>query len=566
MQGMIDRSSLMRRVAISCLTFFILTVTILPQPKVKAWVGFLPVGFEIAMMAFEVLAGAANKTEAEPITTDVKAQETLQDSIITSFALTYTMVDQVSKRARIAAGLESGTSTYTLADFKGQFNALSSQVSVSLLKRSDGSYEAVEGQNYYVTYPTSYSKDFYIMPYSGKSLWLNGIEVGTIWVWPHTWSPNEYNGKGALMVNPIGGPSFVIPSAIKVPRPEGLDNAAERLQAVAWWTNEYTKLPATDFKIVNATTYDPSRMRDADYGMEEQMITVPPVTSFKAKVRATGEQLNYDWNKGTYTKASTGQAYTPAADGSDIKWVAPPVVKQTVNGETKVGTTVTTSTGQTKFVDVTKPDTAVPPLDIPLTLSDFAISLPAGRTRLEIAPGKSSVIPVVTVPAAVGIGGIGWTWDDSDGIIDISPDGVITGIAEGTTTVVIGDKSGVLSKTQTLTVAVTVEAAGGMEPPGGNDKINWDKLIMAAGLFTTKFPFSVPWDVKRQLDVFNVTPTTPVIDVNVEKFVVIEKWVMPLKFKIDFGMFDGLAAVARWFLTIAFDLAIILGLRRFLPE
>lgn len=101
------------------------------------------------------------------------------------------------------------------------------------------------------------------------------------------------------------------------------------------------------------------------------------------------------------------------------------------------------------------------------------------------------------------------------------------------------------------------------ETPTDTAKIDWSPLLLAGTDFTTKFPFSIPWDLKRQMDVFNVEPEAPVIhfDDTIPIFGGI-----PIDFDIDFAPFDFMATAARWFLVIVFDISIILGLRRLMSE
>ncbi|MFD3274583.1 hypothetical protein ACE3MS_31305 [Paenibacillus dendritiformis] len=99
-----------------------------------------------------------------------------------------------------------------------------------------------------------------------------------------------------------------------------------------------------------------------------------------------------------------------------------------------------------------------------------------------------------------------------------------------------------------------------------SERINWEPLKLAGSVFTNKFPFSIPWDIKRQLDVFNVAPQAPVFSIDKPDFLKIAGHTYPLKMKIDLSSFDVVAAITRWFLIIAFDLGVILSMRRFMPE
>lgn len=110
-------------------------------------------------------------------------------------------------------------------------------------------------------------------------------------------------------------------------------------------------------------------------------------------------------------------------------------------------------------------------------------------------------------------------------------------------------------------------APGGEGPPWELPRtavFDFSPLQLAGDKLTERFPFSIPWDIKRQLSVFDVKPKSPVL--KVDKDIPVFNQTIKLKFNIDFSIFDQLAAVVRWFLILAFDIALVLGLRRFLHE
>ncbi|MFD2334704.1 hypothetical protein ACFSR7_36130 [Cohnella sp. GCM10020058] len=88
--------------------------------------------------------------------------------------------------------------------------------------------------------------------------------------------------------------------------------------------------------------------------------------------------------------------------------------------------------------------------------------------------------------------------------------------------------------------------------------------LLVAGDLTKKFPFSIPWDVWGQLKVFDVPPQAP--HIHIEQPVDISGMHFPIMIDMDMSQFDPFAQIARWFLIICFDLGIILGLRRLMPE
>lgn len=96
--------------------------------------------------------------------------------------------------------------------------------------------------------------------------------------------------------------------------------------------------------------------------------------------------------------------------------------------------------------------------------------------------------------------------------------------------------------------------------------LNFAPLMFAGQLLTDKFPFSIPWDLKAQLNVFNVTPQAPVVNIDIPKFVSVGGVNMPLKFDVDLTQFNTLALITRWFLTLLIDIGFILMIRRLMPE
>jgi hypothetical protein len=133
------------------------------------------------------------------------------------------------------------------------------------------------------------------------------------------------------------------------------------------------------------------------------------------------------------------------------------------------------------------------------------------------------------------------------------------------------------TKTGTWEKSTDVTSEGGVDVPVNppinwndvpSDKINFGPLRIVGNLFTTKFPFSIPWDIERQFKVFDVTPkpailkVDKVIPINLPKF----QTTMHMKFDIDFTIMEPVAVVVRWFSIIAFDLGMILSMRKFMPE
>jgi len=185
-----------------------------------------------------------------------------------------------------------------------------------------------------------------------------------------------------------------------------------------------------------------------------------------------------------------------------------------------------------------------------------------------LAQLDSVVIPRVANPAIPVP--VDFPKKPKDVALPIPPDVVIPGQAEGTFDI---------SVPVAQTIAESIPAEGSIDEPidppanppidftppttGGLD---FSKLLMAGQLLKEKFPFSIPWDLKNQLNVFNVTPQAPVIHVYVPNFVNVAGHSYTLNFTINLSQFDKIAQLTRWFVTLLVDIGFILMIRRLMPE
>lgn len=96
--------------------------------------------------------------------------------------------------------------------------------------------------------------------------------------------------------------------------------------------------------------------------------------------------------------------------------------------------------------------------------------------------------------------------------------------------------------------------------------IIWTPLIASSKDLTERFPFSIPWDLTRMIKAFDAEPKTPVFKINIKDYVKIGGMSSDMKWDLDFSWLDPLAYVGRWFLIIVFDIAMILGIRKIMPE
>lgn len=97
-------------------------------------------------------------------------------------------------------------------------------------------------------------------------------------------------------------------------------------------------------------------------------------------------------------------------------------------------------------------------------------------------------------------------------------------------------------------------------------KLVWTPLMMTGDAMTKKFPFSIPWDFANQLKVFDVSPEAPKIEINKPNFFTVDGQKQSMIWTIDFSYLNPIAAAVRWFAIIAFDIGLILMIRRIMPE
>lgn len=144
-------------------------------------------------------------------------------------------------------------------------------------------------------------------------------------------------------------------------------------------------------------------------------------------------------------------------------------------------------------------------------------------------------------------------------------DGSVTDSITGDTVPDVGENAGTAEGEAGAVDAGDLPAETDIEnvPSRG---IVWTPLVQSAQDLTERFPFSIPWDLQRMLSIFNTDPETPKFDIDIKKYVEIDGKTMGMKWTLDFSFLDPLAAVGRWFLIIVFDIAMILAIRKIMPE
>ena len=89
-------------------------------------------------------------------------------------------------------------------------------------------------------------------------------------------------------------------------------------------------------------------------------------------------------------------------------------------------------------------------------------------------------------------------------------------------------------------------------------EIDFSPLLNTGIVFSRKFPFSIPWDLKNSIEVFQTSAEAPVF--------ILPFGQMPLvggeDVEIDFSQFEKLALIVRWGLLIIFNVGLILITRK----
>lgn len=87
-------------------------------------------------------------------------------------------------------------------------------------------------------------------------------------------------------------------------------------------------------------------------------------------------------------------------------------------------------------------------------------------------------------------------------------------------------------------------------------------LLQVGDTFTRKFPFSIPWDLYRHFQLFNIEPKAPNFHIKKDPWFEIGGHEFVLDVPINLEFLDPYADIVRWVNTFIFDLAIIFLWRR----
>lgn len=150
-----------------------------------------------------------------------------------------------------------------------------------------------------------------------------------------------------------------------------------------------------------------------------------------------------------------------------------------------------------------------------------------------------------------------------DGITDFPWSGTGTTTSTSTTTNPDGSISTTTTSSITTTTSTWPEAItdiitdSKVNPETGEREkvsLNLNPLIIAGSLLTEKFPFSLPWDIKRAFESLGQgTNTSPKFDIPIYKH---------YKISIDLTLWDNLASIIRTINVFLFNLGLVLITRK----
>lgn len=283
-------------------------------------------------------------------------------------------------------------------------------------------------------------------------------------------------------------------------------------------------------------------------------IVAPAMTQMQPVIAGTGalggQPLTYNWSNGSYADAA-GQPFTGA-----VKWVPPaPVVQQSTGN---IGVSIPIA-GQDVFVPATDVTNTHNPYvnnpQIPAQLEDYVVNLPLNIPQDVYMLGDTPYLdlPIIYTPSNVALPAL--TFEVDPPIAGVDPvTGRVTPWSPGDAIITVRPINPAIP---TVTgIPITIHPGAPVNPGPRDD---WpDRLGQAV---TTRFPFSLPWDLYGLLSVLSAPPLKPVIDVDVP---LMGKANQRFKFSHDFGYLDPYMPFFRAFAVIGFTIFLALQTRNLL--
>lgn len=90
--------------------------------------------------------------------------------------------------------------------------------------------------------------------------------------------------------------------------------------------------------------------------------------------------------------------------------------------------------------------------------------------------------------------------------------------------------------------------------------INMEPLKLSGEIFTTRFPFSLPWDLMRSFQLFNDNSFNPVLNVNIPAGPILPN----MDFNIDLSVWSSIVGYVKALELLIFDITLVLMTRKLL--
>jgi len=314
---------------------------------------------------------------------------------------------------------------------------------------------------------------------------------------------------------------------------------------VAWWeqggTNRHITnlfinlqsgvLPAVRFDNIICDFYQPaSTFTNVDVSHATPPVPADTASYITALITASlyGSSTLGASYTGTYPASfPPGAIGSSVADGNSTRPINPPANLQDLSNATPT----------TPYTDRNGVPTTVIPDDATKLLSNAAAVAAAAAMAAALAAGLSVAAAQAAAAAAMASAAAG---------ADVAT-AAAAGAAAATATTT--------ADTATLTKDIANTKTG--------DVIDMAPLKFAALLFTKKFPFSLPWDLKDMLSSFGSNAvSTPVF--NMPLFFTRGGVTNNIPVVVSLERFDGLAAAARVFELFIFNIGMLFGTRKLL--
>jgi len=90
--------------------------------------------------------------------------------------------------------------------------------------------------------------------------------------------------------------------------------------------------------------------------------------------------------------------------------------------------------------------------------------------------------------------------------------------------------------------------------------VNLEPLRVTGDIFTTRFPFSLPWDLMRSFQLFNDNTFNPVLNINIPKGPILPN----LNFNLDLSVWSDIVGYIKALELLIFDITLVLMTRKLL--